>query len=171
MALEKIEIKNRFTGAVQFVAEIDAPSWMGIRGKIGLALKWAVGNGAVLSGAVLSGAVLSGAVLSGADWIPKIKNIHQTIYNAASAPKALDMATWHADGYCGTTHCRAGWTVVKAGPGGRVLEGIYGTSAAAALIYQASDPSLEKVPNWIASNAAAMADMKRLAELEAGAGK
>jgi hypothetical protein len=121
-------------------------------------------RGAVLSGADLRDAVLRGAVLSGADWIPKIENIHQRIFDAASAEGALDMGSWHRGGYCGTTHCRAGWAVVLAGPGGRVLEGVYGTGTAAALIYQASDPKLERIPNWIDSNEGALADMKRLAE-------
>ena len=39
-----------------------------------------------------------------------------------------------------------------------------GTSAAAALIYLASDPKLEKIPNFYATNEDALADMKRLAE-------
>ena len=133
----------------------------------GAVLSGAVLRGADLSDAVLRGAVLRGADLSDADWLPKIENIHQRVFEAASAKDALDMATWHKGGYCGTTHCRAGWVVVLAGPGGRVLEGVYGTGTAAALIYQASDPSLEQIPNWIASNSEAMADMKRLAELEA----
>lgn len=38
-----------------------------------------------------------------------------------------------------------------------------GTNAAAALIYYASDPSLDRVPNWYASDADALADMARLA--------
>ena len=122
---------------------------------------------AYLSGAYLSGANLSGANLRGADWLPKIENIHATVLAAASKPEALDMGNWHRDGYCGTTHCRAGWIVVLAGEGGKVLEGAYGTPAAAALIYQASDPSLERVPDFYAGNADALADMKRLAELEA----
>ena len=140
-------------------------------------LRDAVLRGADLSGADLSGADLRdadlsdadlrGADLRDADWIPKIQNIHQTIYQAASAENALDMSSWHRNGYCGSTHCRAGWVVVKAGEGGRVLEGVYGTGTAAALIYAASDPAMEKVPNWTASNADAMADMKRLAEAEA----
>jgi hypothetical protein len=121
-------------------------------------------RGADLSDADLSGAVLRGADLSCADWIPKIENIHQRIFDAASAEGALYMGSWHHGGDCGTTHCRAGWAVVLAGPGGRVLEGVYGTGTAAALIYQASDPKLERIPNWIDSNEGALADMKRLAE-------
>jgi hypothetical protein len=39
-----------------------------------------------------------------------------------------------------------------------------GTPAAAAVIYMASDPKLEKVPDFYASNEAALEDMKRLAE-------
>ena len=123
---------------------------------------------AVLRGAVLRDADLSGAVLRDADWIPRIANIHQAVYAAASKPNALDMESWHAGGnYCGTTHCRAGWVVVLAGEGGRVLEGCYGTPAAAALIYQASDPALERVPDFYCGNGAALEDMKRLADTEA----
>lgn len=121
---------------------------------------------AALRGAVLSGAVLSGVDLS--DWIPRITNIHQRVYGAASAKGALDMGTWHGgDDFCGTTHCRAGWVTHLAGEGGRVLDGMMGTAAAAALIYRASDPSLEKVPDFYCGNEEALDDMKRLAELEA----
>lgn len=56
-----------------------------------------------------------------------------------------------------------------AGAPGRVLEGCYGTPAAAALIYQASDPTLEKIPDFYCSNEEALADMKRLADAEAEA--
>ena len=126
-------------------------------------------SGANLRCADLSGADLRGANLSGADWIPRIENIHSVIYEAASQDGSLDMGSWHSNGYCGTTHCRAGWVVVKAGEGGRVLEGVYGTAAAAALIYQASDPSLECIPDFYTNNDAALADMKRLADLEKAA--
>jgi len=130
-------------------------------------------SGAVLSGAVLRGAVLRDADLSGADLsgAPKIENIHQKVYEAASAPKALDMGIWHDDAYeegnCGTTHCRAGWVVALAGKEGRELEERIGTPAAASLIYLASDPDLDRFPNFYCGNEAALADMKRLAEAEA----
>jgi hypothetical protein len=42
-----------------------------------------------------------------------------------------------------------------------------GTPAAATAIYLASDPNLEKVPNFYATNDEAMADMKRLANQKA----
>ena len=186
---EKFEVRNRWSGDVQFTAAIEVTPDMAPRIKLGLAVKWAQKSGADLRGAYLGGAYLSGANLGGAnlrgadlrgadlrdadlgdadlggaDWIPKIENIHQRIFDAASKDGALDMSTWHVGGYCGTTHCRAGWTVVLAGEGGRVLEGAYGTGVAAALIYQASDPKLERTPNWNAPNEDAMADMKRLAE-------
>ena len=121
---------------------------------------------AVLSGAYLRGAVLSDAVLSG--WIPKIENIHQRILRAASAENALDMGNWHGGdaNFCGTTHCRAGWATNLAGEGGRVLEGMLGTPVAAALIYQASDPQLAKVPDFYCNNEEALSDMKRLADEE-----
>ena len=227
----KFYILNRWTGRVQFTAEIDADEDVPLSIKIGLAVRWGRKNsadlrgaylrgaylsdanlsdadlrgadlsdadlsgavlrgadlrdadlsgadlrGAVLSdanlsdadlrGAYLSDAYLSGAYLSDADWIPKIPHIHSAVYAAASQPAALEMGSWHQTGYCGTTHCRAGWVVVLAGPAGRAMEGLIGTPAAAALIYQASDPTLERIPNFYDSNDAALADMKRLAGAE-----
>jgi hypothetical protein len=61
------EIKNRFTGAVQFTAQIDCDDGELTSVKIGLAVKWAIVSGAYLSGAYLSGANLSRANLSRAN--------------------------------------------------------------------------------------------------------
>jgi len=142
----KIQIKFRWSDKVIFEGEYNS-------------MKECVVD-AVLRGVVLSDAVLSDAVLSG---VPKIKNIHQEVYNAASHPNALDMSTWHR---CETTHCRAGWVIALAGEAGAALESCMGTATAAALIYLKSDPSLERMPNFYTDNETAMADMKRLAELE-----
>jgi uncharacterized protein YjbI with pentapeptide repeats len=236
-ALEKLEVRNRWTGNVQFTAEFETTPLMTPRVKLGLAVQWGYRSGADLrdadlrdadlrdadlrdadlsgadlrdadlrdadlsgadlrdadlrdadlSGADLSGADLRGAVLRGADlrgadlsdadlsgadlrgavlrdFPVKIPNIHQAVFAAASAPQALDMATWHK---CETAHCRAGWVTTLAGDGGKALEWMMGPAAAAALIYAASDPTLEKVPNFYATNEEALADMKRLAEQEA----
>jgi hypothetical protein len=122
-------------------------------------------SGAYLSGANLRGAYLSGANLRGANLrgVPVIPEIHRAVYAAASQPHALDMSTWHT---CDTTHCRGGWIVSLAGAAGKALEWAMGTPTAAALIYMASDPTLEKIPDFYASNTDAMEDMKRLAEKE-----
>jgi len=133
----------------------------------GADLRGAVLRDAVLSGAVLSGAVLSDAVLRGAACPVTIPNIHQAVYEAASKPGALRMESWHHQ--CGTAHCRAGWVVTLAGDGGRALEWAMGTAAAAAIIYLASDPALERVPDFYCSNHEALEDMRRLAEMEARA--
>ena len=119
-------------------------------------------HGADLSDADLSGAYLRGAYLRDA---PKIENIHQAIYAAASALDALDMDQWH--NACGTAHCRAGWAVVLAGEAGKALEAKIGTPAAATLIYLASDPELDRFPSFYCNNAKALADMKARAEAEA----
>ena len=111
-----------------------------------------------LRGANLRDAILSDANLCG---VPVIENIHQTVYEHASKPNALDMGSWHR---CETTHCRAGWVTTLAGAGGAAMEFAFGPSYAAALIYMASDPSLEKIPDFHASNEDALADMKRLAD-------
>ena len=62
----KQEIRNRWTNAVQFTADITCAQDATIGVRIGLAVKWARQNGANLSGADLSGANLRGADLSGA---------------------------------------------------------------------------------------------------------
>ena len=167
------QIKNRRTSEVMFECELTAEfSSQSFSFQLGFAVRKAVEakadlRDAVLRGAVLRGADLRGADLSDADWIPRIANIHQTVYAAARDEGALDMGTWHAGNYCGTTHCRAGWVTVLAGPGGKVLEGVYGTPAAAALIYQASDPTLERIPDFYCDNETALKDMERLASEEA----
>ena len=43
------------------------------------------------------------------------------------------------------------------------------TQRGAAIIYIKSDPKLEKIPNFYANNTDALADMKRLADLEKAA--
>jgi hypothetical protein len=63
----KFEIKNRWTQAIQFTAEIECDDSATLSFKIGLAVKWAFKNSANLSGADLSGADLSGANLRSAD--------------------------------------------------------------------------------------------------------
>jgi Pentapeptide repeats (8 copies) len=225
----KYEIKKRWVDNVIFTAEIDCSEDLTASAKLGLAVKWAVANGAdlsdadlrganlrraILRGAILRGANLSGAdlsdailrgadlrraILSGADLsdailrgadlsdadlsgadlsdadlrganlsrailsdAPKIANIHQLIYAAACQPGALDMSQWH----CGTAHCRAGWVTTLAGPDGKALEDKIGTPAAAALIYMASDPTLDRVPDFYCDNATALADMGKLAAAE-----
>jgi uncharacterized protein YjbI with pentapeptide repeats len=125
-------------------------------------------RGADLRDADLRGADLSDADLRGADLrdVPKIENIHQKVYEAASQPDAFDMSEVHT---CETTHCRAGWVITLAGESGAAMEYCLGWSAAAALIYLKSDPNLDKIPNFLADNETAMADMKRLADLEKAA--
>jgi hypothetical protein len=61
------EVRNRFTGKVQFTAQIacspdELPSV-----KLGLAVKWAIKEKANLAGAYLTGANLAGAYLTGAN--------------------------------------------------------------------------------------------------------
>ncbi len=98
--------------------------------------------------------------------MPVIKDIHTTIYAAASNPKALAMERWHT---CEKTHCRAGWVVTLAGSEGKALEKFYNTELAAMLIYDASDPGFKINPaRFYDSNDDALADMKRLAKAGTG---
>jgi hypothetical protein len=71
----------------------------------------------------------------------------------------LDMGTWH---WCETTHCRAGWAITI-NPAGAELERVFGSGWAGRLIYL---KSTGKVPNFFASDAAALADIKRCAAVQ-----
>jgi len=113
-------------------------------------------RGADLSGANLSGADLSGADLSGAD-LPKIdryENLRGDICaRVCATPQHLEMSAWHT---CETTHCLAGWATVIH-PQGRLLESIYGTSAAAAIIFHVCEG---EVPDFHSDNETAMKWLK-----------
>jgi len=63
----QFDIRNRYTGAVQFTAEIDCAEDAPASVKIGLAVIWAARTGADLRGADLRGASLRGANLRGAN--------------------------------------------------------------------------------------------------------
>jgi uncharacterized protein YjbI with pentapeptide repeats len=156
----KIQIKNRYTEAVLFEGDYVS---------LAVALVEAVKNKTDLCGANLRDANLSGAYLGGAYLggivIPKIPNIDAAILASVEGDKAcglLDMATWHQ---CETTHCRAGWAIHLAGKPGYALEKKFGPCVAGALIYMQSRPD-KPVPDFHASNADAMADIKRCAEEE-----
>ena len=96
--------------------------------------------------------------------IPRIENIHQKIFEAASStPRSLDMSTWHT---CGTMHCRAGWAVHLAGEAGYALERFHNAALAAQLIYRESGYAINP-GRFYDDNSDALADMKRLADEEA----
>jgi len=78
------------------------------------------------------------------------------------------MKDWHT---CETTHCRAGWVVTLAGKEGAALEAFHNTPLAAHLIYKASSPHKVSMARFYESNTEAMADIKRMAELEAEGSK
>ncbi len=63
----KFDVKNCFSGEVQFTAKIDCADDTPISIKLGLAVKWAIKTGADLAGADLAGAGLAGADLAGAN--------------------------------------------------------------------------------------------------------
>jgi len=116
----------------------------------------------------LSNANLIGAKfdLVTADYVvPIVPNLHQKTLAAIEAGTGLEMSSWH--GSCGTTHFRAGHAIHLAGDAGYALEKKLGAGAAGALICLASCPQLEgKVPDFNASNEAALTDIQRLAQLE-----
>jgi hypothetical protein len=90
-----------------------------------------------------------------------------------SAENALDMSTWHKSrdcneegGYCGTTHCRAGWIVTLAGKAGKELEAKTSTAFAAMQIYRKSSQIQVSPPRFYEDNKTAMADIEKCARLE-----
>ncbi len=91
--------------------------------------------------------------------IPAIKDIHKKVYESASKPDCLNMATWHS---CETTHCRAGWVVHLAGEAGYALEKRTDPVFAAMQIYKASGYEISP-GRFYDSNDKALEDMKRLA--------
>ncbi len=119
---------------------------------------------AYLSGADLNGADLRGAYLSGLS-IPIIPNIDAAILVDIEAAmqigpdKGLKMETWHT---CESAHCRAGWAIHHAGEVGYALEKLLGPSAAGALIYAVSRPN-KRVPDFVASDEEALADIRACA--------
>ena len=123
---------------------------------------------AELRGADLCGCDLCGANISNTDLseviglpacVPVIPEIDRAILAAIEGGGALDMSAFHS---CETTHCRAGWAIQLAGTPGRYLETKYGSCVAGALIYDASRPGV-KVPDFFASNADALADIRACA--------
>ena len=87
------EIKNRFTGAVQFTAEIDCAEDALRPIKLGLAVRLGIKEGANLAGANLAGAYLAGADLAGAYLMGA---------NLADARGVVDLGTpygWRAVGW------------------------------------------------------------------------
>jgi hypothetical protein len=96
--------------------------------------------------------------------IPVIANVHQTVFAAASSPKALDMKTWHT---CEKTHCWAGWVVTLAGEAGKRLESFFDTPLAAMKILDASSPLRVSPVRFFEDNADALRHMKDMAEKEA----
>ena len=65
--MTKFDILNRFSGAIQFTAEIDCSDDTPLSTKLGRAVKWGVTNKSDLSGVDLSGVDLSGVDLAGVD--------------------------------------------------------------------------------------------------------
>jgi hypothetical protein len=68
---------------------------------------------------------------------------------------------------CENTHCRAGWVTTLAGPEGKKLEDFLGWEVAAMVIYVESGYLEINPARFFDGNEIALADMKRLAELEA----
>ncbi len=82
-------------------------------------------------------------------------DLHIQVADAVEAG-SLDMSRWHS---CDTEHCRAGWANTIH-PFGRELEKFFGPEWAGRVIYKVSTGS---VPDFFASNADALEDIRRCA--------
>lgn len=98
--------------------------------------------------------------------VPILENPYTKILAAIETDGCkLEMASWHSGG-CGTTHCVGGWTCHLA-PDGKAFENRIGdTGLAAQMILRASRPDAP-LPNFTASNEAAMAFIRARAKEEA----
>jgi hypothetical protein len=95
--------------------------------------------------------------------VPIIPKIDAVILSEIEKGGNLDMGTWHGpEGWCGTTHCRAGWAVHCAGKPGRALEKKIGTHRAGAMIYRASR-SGQPAPWFFGPTDIALADIRKCA--------
>lgn len=120
-------------------------------------------RGVDLDGVCLKGAYFYGAVFGRE--VPMVTDLHIKILAAIEAGGGLEMMEWHT---CETTHCRAGWAIHLAGEEGYKLEGKVGGTTAGALIHLKSCPWLDGVPDFYATNEAALFDIRRCAEIEKG---
>ena len=102
-----------------------------------------------LSDVNLSDVNLSDAIFPPLAEIQKISIRSMICNRVCDNPDALNMESWHT---CDTVHCIAGWAVTLH-PQGRLLEAIYGTSAAAALILHVCEG---EVPDFYSDNETAM---------------
>lgn len=99
--------------------------------------------------------------LTAAD-IPVVPHIDAAILAAIAAGGNLWMGLWHAEGRCGTTHCRGGWAIHLAGERGYRLQERFGPHIAAALIYGVSRPD-QLTPEFFCNNTDALANLARCA--------
>lgn len=103
--------------------------------------------------AFFSGADLRGCLIPEA---PVVDNIHENVHDIIAGKLKLDLRY---------THISLDVAVVSsAGSEGARLEERHGLEAAAAFIYMASDPFLERLPDFWLPNFAAMAECVRLAD-------
>jgi hypothetical protein len=96
-----------------------------------------------------------------------VDRLHTTMLKAIGPDgEHLDMTHWHHP--CGTSHCRAGHTVILAGAAGKDLERLVGTGEAARLIAIKSCPWLadEGRIDFHCSDDQALADIRACAERE-----
>ena len=94
--------------------------------------------------------------------VPVLEKPYTKILAAIEAG-GLNMDQWHT---CKTTHCVGGWTCVLA-PGGKEFEKLFpSTGDAAAQILRKSRPDAP-LPNFVASDEAAMAFIRARAKEEA----
>ena len=129
--------------------------------QIGWLSRWQIGG---LSRWQIGGLSQSGlAVLDEAKNAPILEKPYTKLLAVISNGEGkLEMANWHS---CKTTHCVGGW-LCELTPGGKELEKKWDTQLAATFILRNSRPDAP-LPNFTASNEAAMAFIRARAKEEA----
>jgi len=181
------QIKNRFSGAIQFECELSAEiADKSYSLKLGFAVKKALSADADLADANLAGArnvpetngsesAQSPEPEDRAERLRRRAERYRALHPEVPVVPALDakilsilengkggleMGTWHQ---CATTHCRGGWATTLAGPAGQELESKHGVQYAATMIYRASTG---RVPHFFATNERALEDIREMAALQ-----
>ena len=101
----KFKVFNRWTGDLQFTADIDCAESEYTSVKVGLAVKWAYKTGASLDGARLDGARLDGARLVGA------RLVGASLVGASLVGASLDGARLDGARLDGASLAQGEWTV------------------------------------------------------------
>ena len=122
-------------------------------------------EGANFQDALLFGCSFGGSRMRGTKFsisVPKIDNIHQTLADLVGTNwSSLHNGNWKKA--IKTGYSLTDFIFMITGEAGKLLKAYLGPDAAAALIYQASDPGLERIPSSFELSPSAIEDIQKRA--------